>query len=139
MHCRYKYMPQGCRQHVSKIQIICLKATNSILQIRNLYVVHTDFLCCKYTHCICQTSRFVCITNTESVSLCFTDPESVLSKLGATGCAPAGAVSPPKTPSIFYKYRIFVFEFLYFLSSVLPSALPQGLFPSKNTPSIFYK
>ena len=62
------------------------KNTPSTLQIHNLYVVHTRCLCWNYTHCLCLRQRFLCITYTESV----------LSKFGATGCAPAGAFFPAK-------------------------------------------
>ena len=46
------YMPQRYKLYVSKIQTICFKDANSVLQIHNFYVLHTDF-CCKYTHCLC--------------------------------------------------------------------------------------
>ena len=59
---------------------------------RNLYVVHTEI----YTCCPFLRQRFLSIIYTESVSLCFAYAESVLSKLGATKCAPAVAFPPPK-------------------------------------------
>ena len=62
LYCRYKYMPRRYKLYVSNIQIICFKATKSMLQIHNLYVVHTEFLCCKYTHGLCLRQRFLCIT-----------------------------------------------------------------------------
>ena len=102
MYCRYEYMPQRYKLYVSKIQTICFKDANSILQIHNLYVVRIDSLCCKYTHCLCLSQRSLCITYTEYVFLCVTSTESVLSKCGATGCAPAGAFFPAKIHVLYF-------------------------------------
>ena len=77
LYCRYKYMPRRYKLYVSNVQTICFKATKSILQIHNLYVVHTEFLCWKYIHCPCLRKRFLCITYTESVFLFIADTESM--------------------------------------------------------------
>ena len=85
MYCRYKYMPQRYK---------------FMSQRYKLYLSKIQLEYCKYTHCLCLKQKFLCITYTESV----------LSKFGATGCAPAGAFFPSKnTCSIFYKHRICVF------------------------------
>ena len=73
MYCKYKHMPQRYRLYVSKIQIICFKDTNSILQIHNLYVVHTEFLCCKYTHTLSlsETEISVFYIHRICISVCY--------------------------------------------------------------------
>ena len=43
MYCRYKYMSQRYTLYVSNMYTICTKDPTSILQVYNLYVVHTDF------------------------------------------------------------------------------------------------
>ena len=76
--------------------------------------------------------------------MCTTYTESVLSKFGASGCAPAGAFSPPKIHLLYFINRESVLLCLRYTRYV-PSKLgasgcaPAGAFPpTKNTP-IFYK
>ena len=67
-------------------------------QIHMLYVRNRDV-------CVLHTQNvYLCVlfTYTESVSLCFTYTESVLSKLGATKCAPAGACYSPKIHALIF-------------------------------------
>ena len=109
--------------YATKIQITCpkhtqhmpSKNTDYILQMHNLYVVHTDCLCCKYTRCLCLRQKFPCITYTEYVFLCVTYTESVLSKLGATKCAPAGAFLPPKQQVLNYMNKASLFLVLIYI------------------------
>ena len=61
-----------------------IKDITSRVQIHNLYVASTDIVYVR--------TRNFCVLHTESVFLCITYTESVLSKFGATGCAPAGAI-----------------------------------------------
>ena len=76
--------------------------------------------------------------------MCITYTESVLSKFGASGCAPAGAFSPPKIHVLYFINREYVFLCLrctkYVLSKLGASGCaPAGaFFPTKYTPSIFY-
>ena len=52
MYCRYKYMPQRYKLYVSKIQIISIKDTTSILQIHTLSMSETE-ISVYYIHRIC--------------------------------------------------------------------------------------
>ena len=137
LYCRYKYMPQRYRLYVSKIQIICFKNTNSILQIHNLYVVHAEFLCWKSTHCLCLRQRFLCMIYTKSLFLCYIYTESVLSKLGASKCAPAGAFFPAKIHLLYFIHREALFLCLRYIKHVLSKlgvskCAPAGaFFPAK--------
>ena len=62
MYCKYKYMPQRYRLYVSKIQIICFKDANSILQIHSsayrisMSQIHTLYMS-EIEICVCYIHR----------------------------------------------------------------------------------
>ena len=92
-----------------------------------LYVSRIQLLYCKYTHCLCLKQKFLCITYTESV----------LSKFGATGCAPAGAFFPAKIHVLYFINIESVFLCLKYIKHVLSKlgvskCAPAGaFFPAK--------
>ena len=82
--------------------------------------------------------------NRESLFLCFKYIKYVLSKLGVSKCAPAGFF-PAKIHLLYFINRESLFLCLRYIKHVLSklgatTCAPAGpFFPTKNTPSIFYK
>ena len=89
-------------------------------------------------------NKYLWITYIESVFLCFTYTESVLSKLGATKYAPAGAFFPAEIHLLFSTNReplFLCFRYIkYALSKLCASGCaPAGAFFPPKKPSKFYK
>jgi len=84
------------------------------------------FICRKYTYCLCLKQRILCITY----------PESVLSKFGASGCAPAVFFPTKNAPSIFLNREspFLCFKYIEHVLSQLGAsgcAPARALFPSR--------
>ena len=132
--CRHKYMPQRHNLYAANKNFICCKYTKYMLQISNVYFIDEHITCCKYTFSIGLIQTFMCITYTEFV----------LSKFGASGCAPAGAFSPPKIHLLYFISRYYVFLCLRCVKHVLSKlgatkCAPAGAFPPPRKNLLYLK
>ena len=136
-----------CASHTQNL-ILCL------LHTQNLYFCsYIDRICIIWARCVQVRSRrgffpskihFLYFINREPLFLCLKYIKHVLSKLGASKCAPAGAFFPPKMHLLYFIYTESLFLCLRYITYVLfklgaTKCAPAGAFShQKQTFYILY-